>query len=447
MNRPDEWFNACVEVLLPHLPDAAHRKAALQEAFHGIPRLTGLDCEGNAHDALVRILGELARYGKLANGMWPVNVFLEAVKKGVGTNVQHQLTQLQRDYDRLMARPLVSVAVVEPTDERGPVARPTAPHPPAAFVIRVKQLLSLHDRAGGAKRQGLKAAGLFVLLMVLGYFLGAILLMSVGGRTHPSGGGGNSDVYIGVVAVTYLAFAIWVPYRFYTRHRRRVSRFVTGLDAEFPEQMRSYGGAATFTDAVAVGEVLRQLGVAVRSRASADNAARHHAEKTTGGLVSGCLLVFLLLLILAVVGSVAGPIIYNSIIHQTGKDSVKESSDLKGARQVANDFLGALKKEERKTAYSLLSVDYRNRLTEKEQKDRAIDTDPFWRRVGFPRTNFNNWSFTSEELRNNGAEAYFTGKLNYIFGSDNRSYRFTLQVTRGKDSDLWLVNHFVISED
>src|SRR5262245_16740293 len=147
MSHPHEWFNECVEALLPHLPDAAYRKAALQEAFHGIPRLTGLDSDGNAHDAVVRILGELARYGKLANWMWPVNAFLEVIKKGVGTNVQHQLTQLQRAYDQLMERPLGPVAADEPADERGPVARPTDPHPPAAFLIRVKQLLSLHDRA------------------------------------------------------------------------------------------------------------------------------------------------------------------------------------------------------------------------------------------------------------------------------------------------------------
>src|SRR5262249_27831385 len=151
----------------------------------------GLDSDGNAHDALVRILSELARYGKLANGTWPVNVFLEVIKKGVGTDVQHQVTQLQRDYDRLMAMPLVPLGAVEPADERRPFPRPTAPHAPAAFLIRVKQLLSLHDRAGGAKRQGLKAGCLFILLMVLGVVLVELLLESVGYRPANLGQGGG----------------------------------------------------------------------------------------------------------------------------------------------------------------------------------------------------------------------------------------------------------------
>jgi hypothetical protein len=276
MIRSGEWFNLCVEVLLPHLPDAAYRKVSLQEAFHGISRLTGLDCEGNAHDALVRILGELVRYGKLADGKWAVNAFLEVIKKGVGADIQCQLTQLQGAYERLMARSPAPAPPAEPPHDRRPgvlsqarpIASSTDSRAPVAFSIRVRQLLSLHDLADGTRHQGLKAAGLFLLLVLLGFIGGWIILRVLQTIDSPL-----EDVlwlrgekraiidaaFFAVCVVTYLTLAIWVVYRFYFRLKRRVSKFVERLNAEFPEHVRNFGGAGTFTDFIAVAEVLCQL--------------------------------------------------------------------------------------------------------------------------------------------------------------------------------------------
>jgi hypothetical protein len=114
----DDWFNSCVDVLELHLTDADSRKSVLQEAFYGNARLTGLNTDGNVRDALNRILRELLSYGKLRNEKWAVNVFLEVVKKRVGIDVQHQLSQLQQLYEQLKSPPPISVAVAEPTDKQ-----------------------------------------------------------------------------------------------------------------------------------------------------------------------------------------------------------------------------------------------------------------------------------------------------------------------------------------
>jgi hypothetical protein len=124
-----------------------------------------------------------------------------------------------------------------------------------------------------------------------------------------------------------------------------------------------------------------------------------------------------------------------------------KGGDLKWARSVGEDFLRAVKGSDGKSAYALLSADYRDRLPEQERKQAQLELSPFTRFIGGGSVPINAWSITGEELAPNGGEAKFTGTVTYNSGLESKNYPFSLLVTRGKDSDLWRVNLFIIQRD
>jgi hypothetical protein len=137
--------------------------------------------------------------------------------------------------------------------------------------------------------------------------------------------------------------------------------------------------------------------------------------------------------------------------------SEKKSPDLKWARSVAEDFLGAVKANDAKAAYGLLSPDYRDRLTEKERKEGTFAFSSFMRDDA---RNAATWSITGEELAPNRIEAKFTGELTFEFTrlhrnpnggeipyTETKVYPFTLLITREKDSNLWRADLFTVAKD
>src|SRR5262245_47024191 len=99
MVRPQEAFNDTVKALLPHLNTEKARRTALQQAFHGDSKLTGLGASGDAHSAVVHLLTRIAQNGKLSDGELAIVVFLQAVKASAGgVEVQDEITKLQDDW-------------------------------------------------------------------------------------------------------------------------------------------------------------------------------------------------------------------------------------------------------------------------------------------------------------------------------------------------------------
>ena len=130
-----------------------------------------------------------------------------------------------------------------------------------------------------------------------------------------------------------------------------------------------------------------------------------------------------------------------------------KSTELKWARSIAEDFIRAAKnKDDEKIAHALVSPDYHKWLTEQKSKDiNFAFWFPFQRKANDNAVSsriFDAWSISGEEVAPNGVEAKFTGKLTYK-GDDGTdgNYSFRLLITRGKDSELWRVNLFVVANE
>ena len=135
-----------------------------------------------------------------------------------------------------------------------------------------------------------------------------------------------------------------------------------------------------------------------------------------------------------------------------------KEADLKWARSVAEDFLGAVKANDAKAAYGLLSSDQRDRLTETEHKEGSFALGSFMRDDA---KSAEAWSITGEALAPNGSEAKFTGELTFTYNTGSgfgnpgditpiygtKGYSFTLLITRVKDSNLWRAELFTVAKD
>jgi hypothetical protein len=123
-----------------------------------------------------------------------------------------------------------------------------------------------------------------------------------------------------------------------------------------------------------------------------------------------------------------------------------KSAVLKWARAIAGEFLDAVKKKDEKTARKLISPDYLAWVTENQRKNINFELwHPFQQRIkdAVSDSIFDAWSISGEETAPNEVEAKFTGKVMY----ESENYPFSLLITKGKDSELWRVNLFVVARE
>ena len=118
------------------------------------------------------------------------------------------------------------------------------------------------------------------------------------------------------------------------------------------------------------------------------------------------------------------------------------------ARSVAEDFMKAVQHNDGKSAYGLLSPDYRQRVSEGERKQGSFE---------FPNGLTNDreivsWNLANEELAPDKGEVRFTGEVkSRLYGAASKDlpddvYVLTIRVTKGKDSDLWRVSELQVGK-
>ena len=118
-------------------------------------------------------------------------------------------------------------------------------------------------------------------------------------------------------------------------------------------------------------------------------------------------------------------------------DDAKKKAELKWARGVADDFLGAAKRGDKAGVEALLAGEYAKLLTERD-----VFKSPPAEVMAEKTGGFEKATISAEDISPDQDEAVFKGVLE----SKSGTRAFTLRVVKGKDAGRWRVG-FVAVED